>query len=65
MKKRQTGSTGLPFFDYCIAIYALSAKRMPLYLLSAVCRINPRTPQEMISPMPTVSIINGIGSGVI
>ena len=33
------------------------------YLESAFSTIIPSTPQESISPIPTVSIINGIGSG--
>ena len=37
--------------------------KTPLYLFSAVYKIIPRTPQEIISPSPTVSIINGIGRG--
>lgn len=43
--------------------YAAVLKIKCLYLFSAVCRIIPRTPQEIASPIPTVSIINGIGSG--
>lgn len=37
--------------------------KIPLYLFSAVYRIIPRTPHEITSPRPTVSIINGIGRG--
>lgn len=32
-----------------------------LYLESAVRRIIPKTPQDIISPTPTVSIISGMG----
>ena len=34
------------------------------YFLSAKYKINPSIPQESASPMPTVSIMSGMGSGV-
>ena len=52
-------------FLNCIlmTVYAVVLNSNPLYLFSAVYRISPSTPQEITSPIPTVSIINGIGSG--
>lgn len=48
---------------FCIHQFAVLENKIPLYLFSAVYRMRPSTPQEITSPMPTVSIMNGIGSG--
>ena len=52
-------------FLNCILMtdYTVVLNSNPLYLFSAVYRISPSTPQEITSPIPTVSIIPKMISG--